>query len=98
MVGNDFNRDEVDSIYVVDDDRFVVSLIVGYKPDRDDVQTPSDAAFWALDLTQDAGWDGTVWCVFDRVTGVMHHLEQDEFAEWSDDRFVLRTDAEVADG
>jgi len=76
---------ETDTIYANRDDRFIVSLIVGYTTEdltgEDGAGEPShrDAARWALDLTRDDGANGTHWFVFDRLTGTMHVLEQDEF-------------------
>jgi hypothetical protein len=78
MKGNGFRRNEVTSIYVDPDERFVVSLVVGYSA-RDDVHTAEDAARTALELTQDDNATGTVWHVFDRQTQQMHRLSQREF-------------------
>lgn len=82
----DFTLAEVDSIYVDVDERFVVSLVVGYgKPDngqpRDGVSTPEEAAAAALDLTRDEGSGDTVWFVHDRTTGRTHQFEQEDFEE-----------------
>lgn len=80
--------DELDSIYADADDRFIVSLIVGYTEEdlaageydnNDGTITPQEAAKWALELTRDEGATGTHWFVFDRKTGRMHTLEQSEF-------------------
>lgn len=83
MDGNKFSRDEVGSIYVDDEERFVVSLIVGYQPGRDEgVDTPRDAALAALQLTAEGAgaWCGTTWFVYDRKTKTLHSFEQDTFA------------------
>jgi hypothetical protein len=78
-IGNEFDRNEVESIYVGRDERFVVSLIVGYAEERDGVETPAHAAAAALALTRDDGSSGTHWFVYDRQTGVLHVLEQSDF-------------------
>ena len=66
---------EIGNTYVGADDRFVVSLVIGYAAE-DDVQTPEDALKHALDLTRDGGsWD-TNWYVYDRQTGELHLFEQ----------------------
>jgi len=83
--GNEFERYEVSSIYVHNDERFVVSLIVGYSPDRDGVRTPEEAALATLDLTRDDGAGGTHWRVYDRATGQTHTFEQRIFDTGDDD-------------
>lgn len=76
-----FTLDELNSIYCDDKNRFVVSLIVGYGGDEaDGVGSAREAAFAALELTSDSGWDDTLWYVFDRQTGTMHSFTQDQFA------------------
>lgn len=68
-------------IYHHPDDRFVVSLIVSYDPERDgnSIESPRDAASAALNLTTDPlGKSGTHWQVQDRATGQTHTFEQDE--------------------
>lgn len=75
-----FHPNEVGTIYVDASDRFVVSLIVGYT-EGDDIATPRAAALAALELTQDEGWTGTTWHVFDRKTGLLHQYEQRVFAQ-----------------
>lgn len=77
--GNDFDRNEVASIYAHRNERFVVSLVVGYDPSEGDVLTPKSAAASALELTRNDGSNGTVWFVYDRQTGQLHQFEQDEF-------------------
>ena len=81
-------EDEVRSIYVGATDRYVVMLVVGYKGGADGVGSPEEAAFYALDLTQDDGWSDTTWVVLDRATGQYHALEQDDFARWEAGCFV----------
>lgn len=83
---NDFRRAEIGSIYVSADDRFVVSLVVGYHPDQGSNEeldlplfTPNQAALAALELTRDGGAADTMWHVFDRATGVLHRLPQEDF-------------------
>ena len=73
---------EIDTIYLSDDDRFIVSLIVGYTEEDltdEGEATPQAAAKWALDLTRDEGARGTHWFVFDRKEQRMHMFEQHEF-------------------
>ena len=79
--GNEFTRAEVDSIYTHQNERFVVSLIVGYGSPADGVDSPELAAAAALALTRDEGMDGTVWFVHDRQTGQTLQFEQSEFEE-----------------
>lgn len=57
----------VDTIYVSDSDRYIVSLVVGYQDA--DVESAHEAVAWALELTRDGDRDGTKWFVFDRKTG-----------------------------
>lgn len=85
-------RGKVDSIYVADNDRFVVSLIVGYSDDDldndenegyaalSDEEKALVAARWALALTTDEGSHGTQWHVLDRQTGETYTFEQEDFA------------------
>jgi hypothetical protein len=77
MSGEDFTREEVASIYVESDDRYVVSLIVGYHDGA--ASGAMDAALAALETTRDGAQYGTVWKVHDRVTGEMHTFEQEQF-------------------
>lgn len=73
---------EIDSIYVSPQNRFVVSLIVGYGGEEegtDGVTTPERAAAAALELSRDMSASDTVWHVFDRTTGRMHMLVQRVF-------------------
>ncbi len=69
---------EIDTIYVGNEDRFIVSLIAGYGKEGL-VKTPERAAAAALDLTRDSGSSGTHWYVYDRKTKRMHCFEQGEF-------------------
>lgn len=72
---NHFIREEVDSIYVDRNSRFVVSLIVGYAEDEG-VMSPEGAIHAALELTRDEGCATTHWCVYDRLTGIAKIIEQ----------------------
>lgn len=79
-----FRRDEIDTIYVDDKDRYIVSLIVGYEDGEGGsngagCKSLADAARWALELTRDGGCDGTHWFVYDRATGEHEFFEQDQF-------------------
>lgn len=74
MKTNAFERTEVDSAYVDTEDRYVVSLIVGYAGDTTD--SPREAAAAALSLTRDGGSGDTTWFVYDRLTGLSHEFEQ----------------------
>jgi hypothetical protein len=69
---------EIDSIYVEPNDRYVVSLIVSYS---NEVRSPEEAAYYALDLTKDEWSCGTRWFVYDRETETMHEFEQDQFEQ-----------------
>lgn len=66
---------EFGTIYLEDDDRFVVTLMSSYGKPDDEIETPADAAAALLGLATDSGADGTHWFVYDRATGVMHQLE-----------------------
>lgn len=84
-MANEFGRDEVQSIYVDREERFVVSLVVGYSEedlahDGGEV-SPRAAAKWALELTRDEGSNGTHWFVYDRHEQRMHSFEQSDFDE-----------------
>ena len=71
--------EELGNTYLDDGDRFVVSLIVGYRGDEDEdnpIGTPEQAVAAALDLTRDLGSSDTHWYVFDRRTGGMSLVEQ----------------------
>lgn len=85
---NHFSREEIDSIYCGEGERYVVSLIVSYSEEslrsNEWKVTPHAAAASALDLIRDIGSTDTVWFVFDRQTGQMHHLRQEDFdPEWN---------------
>jgi hypothetical protein len=95
----EFTLNEIDSIYAHAEDRFIVSLIVGYTEEDlfseqdaanggENTATPREAARWALDLTRDEGASGTYWFVFDRKTGKMHTFEQHEFDPEMEDALV----------
>jgi hypothetical protein len=68
---------EIGNTYVGARDRFVVSLVVGYEADEN-IQTPVDALRYALELTRDEGSADTHWYVFDRQTGELHLIEQEQ--------------------
>lgn len=75
--------DRLQTIYVRPEDRYVVSLIIGYQEagpgdtkERPPIDNPRAAAFWALRLTRDQDSPDTVWCVYDRVTDETILLEQ----------------------
>jgi hypothetical protein len=65
--------------YLVGEDRYVVSLIVGYSDS--DAASPEHAFATALDLTRDLGSDDTTWIVFDRRTGELRRFEQGDIAD-----------------
>jgi hypothetical protein len=77
----EFRSHELSSIYVEPEDRYVVSLIVSYGGEFDQVDSPERAAAAALDLTRDGKSGGTHWRVYDRQTKTMHDLIQDEFSD-----------------
>lgn len=62
--------------YTDPQDRFVVSLIASYDPDRDAVTSDVEAVAAALRLTRDEGSRGTQWWVYDRQTGTGRIVEQ----------------------
>ncbi len=75
------------SLYVVSEDRYVVMLAASYPATGSDSGNPEfgmadarEAAYWALQLTRDAGSDGTHWYVLDRQTGEVHDYEQSDLA------------------
>ena len=69
------HRDELETIYVRPNDRYVVSLIVGYAhaeihpAEPGAVPSPVAAAYSALSLTRDENSHGTLWSVHDRESG-----------------------------
>ncbi|MHB1524960.1 MAG: hypothetical protein ACYCZN_01545 [Candidatus Dormibacteria bacterium] len=71
--------EEIGNTYVGAEDRFVVSLVVGYSDSRDGIKTPKEAAAAALALATDGGSADTHWYVYDRKTGEMTLLEQSDF-------------------
>lgn len=83
--------DETPTIYVNDNDRYIVSLIVGYSAvedlapsidgwtDLSSEEQAKAAARAALDLTRDEGSYGTHWSVYDRIEDVHWSFEQEEF-------------------
>ena len=71
-----FSLDELGNTYVESDNRYVVSLIVGYS-DREAL-SPQQAVANALDLTRDDNAYSTHWYVFDRHTHTLHLVEQQE--------------------
>ena len=75
LSGEHVRVDEVSTIYVDDRDRYIVSLIVGYAKD-DEVTSPRDAAYFALQLTTDEGSTDTVWRVYDRATEKTYEFTQ----------------------
>ena len=79
--------EEVETIYVSPEDRYIVSLVVGYSEEEFSDQsrfpnTPLGAFGGALDLTRDEGSPDTTWFVYDRKTGEMHEFEQDDAVEF----------------
>jgi hypothetical protein len=86
--------DKLQSIYVDDDDRFVVALVVGYPMDETLIEefghasAPELAACAAaLELTRDG--EDTQWFVLDRETGESRSVEQGDF-----DRDIHGSDVE----
>jgi hypothetical protein len=75
-----FKAHEVESDYVNESNRFVVSFVVGY--DQDELlKTPREAAAHALSLIVEGDSDANVWHVFDRKSGNLHRVEQGELSE-----------------
>ena len=70
-----FTIDEVDSFYVLENDRFIVSFVVGTR----DAKTPEEALARALTLIQDDESSDTVWYCCDRQTGTITAYRQEEF-------------------
>lgn len=71
-----FTIDEIDSVYVESNERFVVSLIVGYGATSPLVTRAEQAAAAALALTTDESRADTRWYVYDRATKEMTRFEQ----------------------
>jgi hypothetical protein len=83
-IGREVVIDPVHSIYVGAQDRWIVQLVVGYRPEdggEDPIDTPLKAANLALSLTTNLGSCDTRWFVYDRETGVHHSFEQHEFED-----------------
>lgn len=72
---------EAHSIYVNDDDRFVVMLVSSYGNKQDRIESVEQAAAGALALTLDGRSDGTVWAVLDRETNTVHYIDQGDFED-----------------
>ena len=76
------------SIYVEPDERYVVMFAASYPTIEEDpdigVADAQEAAFWALDLVRNTGWEDTHWYVLDRRTGEVHEFEQSDFAGGDD--------------
>lgn len=74
---------EVSTYYASDDDRYIVSLVVGYRHSYDgaspSLESPRAAAYWAYQLTRDEDAGHTLWYVFDRGTRVGQFFDQHEF-------------------
>jgi len=70
-----FRLEEVASIYVEPQERFVASFIQGYDPATSDVDTPLAAAQAALHDTQ---LQDPRWFVYDRQGGHLHTFTQDQ--------------------
>ncbi|MDW5593011.1 hypothetical protein VSS74_01590 [Conexibacter stalactiti] len=71
-----FTWTETASSYAGWNDRFIVSLIVGYGPDE--AATAEDACALARDLVVGDGSDGTRWFVHDRAKGTDLVVHQGE--------------------
>ena len=70
-----FTIDEVDSSYVLENDRFIVSFVLGTR----DAKTPEEALARTLTLIQDDESSDTVWYCCDRQTGTINAYRQEEF-------------------
>lgn len=75
----------MDDRFAVTASRYVVSFIVGY-PREDEIRCPLRAARAALRMTREIASGTTVWFVFDRITGLTHRLEQEEFEQDMNDQ------------
>ena len=69
-----FTLSELGNTYADANNRYIVSLIVGY--DDHEAASPIDAAAHALALTQDDDAADTHWYFFDRQTSLLHLIEQ----------------------
>jgi hypothetical protein len=72
-----FTLDEIGNTYVHITDRFVVSLMVGYYSPSE-VNTPEEAVAAALRLVKGSDADDTNWYCFDRRTGQLHLIRQQD--------------------
>lgn len=75
----------VDPVYVDPEDRFIVSLVVGYSNGRDKVKTAEEAVLAALNLTRDDNSGDTLWNVYDRKTGRSELVMQSDAEASSND-------------
>ena len=74
---------DIGNTYVSADDRFVVSLIVGYK-ESEGVDTALEAGRAALALTTASDSCDTHWYVHDRKTGVTQYFDQSDLESGGD--------------
>lgn len=74
------NPAEIGTTYLGDNDRFVVSLVIGWSADEH-ITSARQALSAAIDLTAAEGSSDTQWYVFDRQTKQMHVFEQHEADE-----------------
>jgi hypothetical protein len=72
----ELTMEEIGNTYVGPNDRFVVSLVVGYSPE-DGVTSPLYALKAALELIGVEGYD-THWYVHDRENNITRQFEQHE--------------------
>lgn len=77
-----FTLDELGNTYVESENRYVVSLIVGYNDN--DVISPVHAVAAALDLTRNGDSYSTHWWVYDRQTQTLHLVEQEAAEPYSE--------------
>jgi hypothetical protein len=73
--------DEGRSMYVLPEDRYVVTLASSYGNSKDGITSPEQAAAAALALTLDRSSGGSMWFVFDRMTGEHLLFEQGDFED-----------------
>ena len=92
--GVTLDRRQVDSVYLsanpqddprIDPDRFIVSLIVGYQPRRDNIVSPEQAVAAAVAFTLGPEGGDTMWHVFDRQTGKSQFITQGEVAHLTEE-------------
>lgn len=68
IIGSDLELNELDTVYLRDTDRYVVSLVAGYS--ADEVKSAQQAAAAAAALVVlDKDSDDVLWHVFDRDRG-----------------------------